>query len=90
MNEFEMRVLLVSPPCLNDMPKEDRALFSGATKKSLELAHCYESVARSLGINFLDAGEIIKTNTLDGVHWDAAQHKNFGETLSHIIPTILE
>ena len=90
MNGFEMQVLLVSPPCLNDMPKEDQELFSGATEKSLELAHYYKSVAKSLGISFLDAGEIVKTNTLDGVHWDATQHKDFGEALSHLILTMPE
>ena len=90
INGFEMQVLLVSPPCLNDMPKEDQALFSGATEKSLELAHCYESVAEALEISFLDAGEIVKTNTLDGVHWDAMQHKDFGKALSDLILTILE
>ena len=89
-HESGLQVLLVSPPRLNNMPKEDSALFSGAIEKSSKLADYYASVADSLGISFFDAGKIVKTKTLDGVHWDAAQHEEFGKAISRKILTILE
>ena len=85
-----MKILLVSPPTLNNMPKEGRALFSGAIEKSSKLADYYAPVADSLGIDFFDAGKIVKTNTLDGVHWNAAQHEEFGKAISRRILTLLE
>ena len=89
-NKSKMKILLVCPPSLNNMPKEDAALFSDAMEKSSKLMNHYAPIADSLGIDFFDAGKVVKTNTLDGVHWDAAQHEEFGKALSRRIPTMLE
>jgi hypothetical protein len=85
----EIKILLVPPPPLNTMPDEDGLEFTDAIQKSLGLANLYQSVSEDLGIHFLDAGKIVKTNTLDGVHWDESQHQDFGEAISRKISSIL-
>ena len=42
-----------------------------------------------LGIHFQDASKIVVKTDLDGVHWDANQHKAFGEALSGTIREII-
>ena len=42
-----------------------------------------------LGIHYLDASEIVVKTDLDGVHWDASQHYDFGESLSGAIGQII-
>jgi hypothetical protein len=49
------------------------------------LAEHYRAVAENLGIHFLDASRIVVKTNLDGVHWDAEQHKVFGKELANII-----
>ncbi len=71
------------------MTEEEQGLFIGAIDKSRELAEHYQVVAENLGIHFLDASKIVVKTDLDGVHWDASQHKDFGELLSDLIQKII-
>ena len=41
-----------------------------------------------LCIDFLDASKIVKINTIDGIHWDATQHKDFALALSETIKAL--
>jgi len=54
------------------------------------LAEHYQAVAEDLGIHFLDASKIVVKTDLDGVHWGADQHKDFGEALSGTIKRIID
>ena len=76
------QILLISPTHVELMTEEEQGLFIGAIDKSRELAEHYQAVAEDLGIHFLDASKIVVKTDLDGVHWDAGQHKAFGEELS--------
>ena len=67
------------------MTEEEQGLFIGAIDKSRELAEHYQVVAENLGIHFLDASKIVVKTDLDGVHWDADQHKAFGGKLANLI-----
>ncbi|MBP7001742.1 SGNH/GDSL hydrolase family protein [Amaricoccus sp.] len=74
-------VLLVAPPpvleagCLAE-------IFEGGAAKSGRLAGYYASVARRHGAAFLDAGEVIASSPLDGVHFDAAEHGKLGRAVA--------
>jgi lysophospholipase L1-like esterase len=64
-------VLLVAPPpivevgCLAGM-------FSGGAAKSRALAAEIQAAARRVGVPFLDAGQVVKVSSVDGIHYDAA------------------
>lgn len=74
-------VLLVAPPpvteagCLAD-------IFAGGTEKSRRLAEVYAGIARRHGIEMLDAGAVIRTSAVDGVHFDAAEHGKLGRAVA--------
>jgi hypothetical protein len=82
-------ILLISPTHVELMTEEEQDIFIGAIEKSRELARHYQVVAEDLGIHFLDASRIVVKTNLDGVHWDAGQHHDFGKALSGMIGQII-
>jgi lysophospholipase L1-like esterase len=75
------RVLLIAPPpvleagCLAE-------IFAGGARKSQELARHYAGAAQRRGAGFLDAGRVIRSSPLDGVHFDAEQHARLGRAVA--------
>ena len=75
------RMLLVAPPpvlevgCLAE-------IFEGGAAKSLKLAPAYAAVAARHGAAFLDAGRVIASSPLDGVHFDAGEHGKLGRAVA--------
>ena len=71
------KVLLIAPPpilevgCLADM-------FAGGAAKSQAFATHYKAVATRLGAGFLDAGSVIGSSKIDGIHFDMAEHRKLG------------
>ena len=61
------KALLIAPPPLAAMPTPWLSeLFKGGREKTMELAKHYRNLARLLQIAFLDAGEIMSTDGVDG------------------------
>ena len=83
-------ILLISPTHVELVTAEEQDLFIGEIKKSRELAEHYQAVAVDLGIHFRDASKIVVKTDRDGVHWDASQHRDFGEELSGTIKRIID
>ena len=71
------------------MLTEYAEMLEGGTEKSKKLGGYYRQVAEEFGCHFLDAGEVIVSSDLDGVHLDAGEHKKLGEAVARIIPDIL-
>lgn len=75
------KLLLVAPPpvletgCLGEM-------FAGGAEKSHRLAAAYGAVADRHGIAFLDAGTVIVSSPVDGIHFDAAEHGKLGRAVA--------
>lgn len=81
-------VMMVAPApvkqagCLKD-------IFEGAEKKQGTLSEKIRDAAFRCGCGFLDAGRHVAVSPVDGVHWEAAGHRAFGDAaaravLSHI------
>ncbi|MBP7242157.1 SGNH/GDSL hydrolase family protein [Amaricoccus sp.] len=74
-------LLIVCPPpvleagCLGE-------IFAGGAAKSARLAPIYAAVAAKAGAAFLDAGAVIASSPLDGVHFDAAAHDALGRAVA--------
>ena len=84
------QILLVSPTYIGStiIPDQEE-FFNKARGQSLQFAEYYEKAAAELGVHFLDAAKIVKVSEVDGVHWDADQHVEFGEVLSDLIQKII-
>ena len=83
------KILIVAPPPFS-IPKGPIApKFEGAGAKSAELARAYRAVAAELACDFLDAGEVTSTSTIDGVHLDADQHVTLGAAITRRVLDLL-
>jgi len=83
------QILLISPTHVELVTVEEEDQFIGAVEKSRELAEHYRAVADDLGIHYLDASKIVVKTDLDGVHWNADQHHDFGKALTGTIGQII-
>lgn len=77
------KILLVCPPII----KETRPLlYGGATKKSQELAPLYNKVVSGFeDCHFLDAGKIVESSDVDGVHFEVEGHQRLGAAIAECI-----
>ena len=74
-------VLLLAPPPIATLSSYAE-MFDGASEKSLEFASHYARVAREAGCAFLDAGSVIVSSPLDGIHFEASQHLKLGRAVA--------
>lgn len=82
------QVLLVSPP-----PAKERGdfaeMFTGAEARSHGLADKISRAARAEQAGFFDAGQVIESDDLDGIHWSAESHAALGRALAHELRVLL-
>ena len=81
-------VVLVAPPPLRPRDATAEKFLDGATT-SAALAARQRAVAEQTGCRFFDAGQVIQTSAVDGVHLDAAAHRALGEALAGIVAAAL-
>lgn len=67
------KVLLICPPPLHEVGVLAGEFF-GAAAKSRALAPLYQALAAARGIGFLDAGTVITSTRIDGIHLEAGAH----------------
>ncbi|NQZ82397.1 MAG: SGNH/GDSL hydrolase family protein [Colwellia sp.] len=74
-------IMLIAPaPFVDSADIDDE--FSQNITKSKQLAPAYYQLAQELNLLFLDAGRVIKSSTIDGIHWDAMGHRDFATHLA--------
>lgn len=69
-NEDVPEILVVSPPPTTDGFTEYAEMFIGAPAKSHRLAAEYGRMAKERGVHFFDAGSVVKSSPVDGIHFD--------------------
>lgn len=65
-------------------------MFKGGLEKSKELPSLYEGVAKMGGAEFLDAGSVISTDGVDGLHFTAESHHKLGAAIATKVKDILK
>lgn len=75
------KVLLIAPPPVTTLSRLD-LMFEGAVEKSRLFAEYYRRSAEWAGVPFFDAGAVIRSSDLDGIHFEAAEHRKLGEALA--------
>lgn len=56
--------------------------FKGGAEKSRRLGVCFADMAERLGVELLDAAQLIVSDPLDGVHFKADQHAILGRAVA--------
>lgn len=84
------QVLLIAPPPLQEaLPDFFEDMLAGGYEKSLRLSECFEIAARRVGCPLLDAGKIITSSKIDGIHFDAPEHKKLGRAVAAVVKQML-
>jgi lysophospholipase L1-like esterase len=82
------KILLMAPPPTATITQYD-LMFAGAPEKSRQFAEYYRRSAGWHGLEFFDAGSVIRSSEADGIHFDPDQHEVFGKALAVKIRELL-
>lgn len=82
------RILLICPPPVVETGPIKTEFWGGAAR-SQALAPLYANLARSRGVGFLDAGQVIAVSPIDGVHFDEAAHAKLGRAVADAISALM-
>jgi lysophospholipase L1-like esterase len=84
-------ILVVAPPPIRTPPDGQPIWekFEGAPARSQGAADAYKAVAAELECAFFDAGTVVSTSPIDGVHLDAEQHERLGDALAKVVSGLL-
>jgi len=82
-------ILVIAPPPIQTPKGPIEPKFAGGERKSLGLAAAYRLVCEGVGCHFFDAGNIITSSKIDGIHLDAEQHLILGNELSRVVQSCL-
>jgi len=81
---------LLAPPPLGKLAHPwTEAHFEGGHQKTIEMASHYAALADWLGIGFLDAGTVISTDGVDGIHFTVQNNRDLGQAVSAEVRPLL-
>ena len=81
-------VVMISPPPVGKLT-DLAGMFEGSVEKSRRFREHYERHAEQLGCGFLDAGEVVASSDLDGIHLEADAHRELGEAVARRVGGVL-
>ncbi len=84
-------VLVVAPPPLTPMPHAYfQSLFGGAHEKTAQFGKLYRDLADFMKVHFLDAGEHITTDGVDGIHFTSQNNLVLGQAIATKVSMIFD
>ena len=83
-------ILVVCPPPIGKLTLLAGVYGEEAAPKSLELPTQVRLITQLYNTHFMDAGEVVTSSELDGVHWEADQHLLFAAAVQAEISSILD
>ena len=84
------QVLVIAPPPLTPMPHPYfQALFGGAHEKTAQLGKLYGDLADFMKVHFLDAGAVISTDGVDGIHFTEDNNAALGKAVARQVREVL-
>jgi lysophospholipase L1-like esterase len=79
-------VLMLCPPPLCECPAlADDPVFGESIAVSREMSRWFSTLAEECDALFLDAGQYIESSRLDGVHFEAAEHRRLALSLTDFV-----
>ena len=81
------KVLLLAPPPVTKLT-DFADMFTGAELKSKQFSQQYRRVAEEYGCEFLDTATVIVSSALDGIHFEAGEHRKLGQAVAQRIQQI--
>ncbi|MES2933207.1 MAG: SGNH/GDSL hydrolase family protein [Pseudomonadota bacterium] len=84
------KILVIAPPPITTPKGPIAAKFASAESKCLGLAAAFAQVCIDLDCNFYDAGTLVTSSAVDGVHLDAPQHAVLGHAIAGVVMPLLD
>jgi lysophospholipase L1-like esterase len=81
------RVLLIAPPPILEVGAF-ADMFAGGAAKSQTFATHYKATATRLDVGFLDAGSVIGSSKIDGIHFDQPEHRKLGQAVAAAVKSL--
>lgn len=78
---YTKKIILLSPPLVDETVAGVTDNYRGAEEKSELLAPVYQKVAEKNNLEFIDLSKITIPGKLDGYHLDPQSHKNIAEAV---------
>ena len=78
------KTLAICPPAL-EMSGELGDIFEGGPERAADLPRLMERAVARDGAAFFDAGQHIRVDPLDGVHWNADAHATLGAEMAKVV-----
>lgn len=84
------QVLVMAPPPLAPTPHPwFQLIFGGSQEKTAQLGQVYSAMASFVKVPFFDAGSVISTDGVDGVHFTEQNNHDLGVALSEQVRGLL-
>lgn len=84
------RLLIVAPPVLAEVPNLwIKEVFAEGREKTASLSALYRGVADVVGAGFFDAGAVITTDGVDGIHFTEENNRDLGRALAPEVRRLL-
>ena len=82
--------LLVAPPPtrVTGMGTLFEHYFEGADAKSRHFDEAFRAVAADRGAAYLNAGDVIESSPIDGVHWSPEAHRILGREIAVLVESL--
>ncbi len=83
-------VLVICPPPLGDLSNSPfGGILIGAAEKSRQLSTVLATFCEENDIRLFNAGDIVQSSPVDGVHWEAEEHRKLGTAVAAEVRSIL-
>lgn len=82
------KVLVVAPPSMLEVDWFGQ-MFLGGAAKSLLFASVLRDAAKRCGADFFDAGRVVESSTIDGIHLDSDAHRVLGTELAKVVLALI-
>ncbi len=83
------QILVVAPPAIQAPKGPIAPKFEGGDVKCVGLAVAYRVVCEEASCHFFDAGSVVTSSNVDGVHLDLEQHLVFGKAMAEVVRPLL-
>ncbi|WP_031409743.1 SGNH/GDSL hydrolase family protein [Thiomonas sp. FB-Cd] len=83
------QILVIAPPPIRTPKGPIAPKFTGGEVKCMGLAAAYRAVCEEVGCHFFDAGGVITSSNVDGVHLDLEQHLALGHAVAEVVKPLL-
>lgn len=85
----EPALIVVAPAPMQEVDRF-ADMFLGGTAKSRQLGGFIRDVAKRTGASFVDAGTLVESSSVDGIHLDSDAHRILGLELARVVQSVME